>query len=351
MNRNDAIPLITGGFRGVAEWNHRRALGEFHPPNLSKANFAGALMDRIDLSYTNLEGANLTGAKLTGADLQRARLCDAVLTDAVLTDAYLQDTNLAGAKLSGVNFARTTLAHVDFEGATLDGASFVEAWMIGGRFVGASMKGAIFGRTYLSSVLQGALGLAEAKHLTRSRVALDTLRQTEPLPDIFRRGCGIPDEDYALIRAQASKTEQFQSVFISYSHADQRAAEWLHRELQERGILSWLDSHDLKPGERILDVVDLAIRRHDRLLLCCSKQSLESWWVKDELRKAHERERSEKNSIIIPILFDRYLLEDWSDGLASDVRSRKAVDLTTWHSEGALARLELESLVRALRNQ
>ena len=79
--------------------------------------------------------------------------------------------------------------------------------------------------------------------------------------------------------------------------------------LQVRGIRCWLDEHDMKPGDRIFDVVNDAIRLHDKILLCCSESSLNNWWVKDETRKAQERERRDGRDIIILLMVDRYLLD------------------------------------------
>ena len=91
----------------------------------------------------------------------------------------------------------------------------------------------------------------------------------------------------------------------------------------------------MRPGDRILDAVDRAIREHEKILLCCSQTSLNSWWVKDEIRKAQERERREGRDIIIPLMLDGYLLESWQDGLAADLRSRLAADLTGWEHDSA----------------
>ncbi len=105
----------------------------------------------------------------------------------------------------------------------------------------------------------------------------------------------------------------------------------------------------MKPGDRILDVVSDALRLHDRILLCCSETSLNSWWVKDEIRKAMERERREDRDIIIPLMVDRYLLDGWEDGLAADLRSRLAADFTGWEHDNAKFEEQSERVVEALR--
>jgi hypothetical protein len=142
---------------------------------------------------------------------------------------------------------------------------------------------------------------------------------------------------------------EFYSAFISYSHADAAFARLLHDSLQARGIRCWLDEHDMKPGDRILDVINEAIRSSDKLLLCCSRTSLDSWWVKDEMRKAIERERKEERNVIVPVMLDHYLLDEWNDGLAAEIRSRLAADLAGWETSHERFQAGFERIVSALR--
>jgi hypothetical protein len=76
-----------------------------------------------------------------------------------------------------------------------------------------------------------------------------------------------------------------------------------------------------------------------------------SWWVKDEFRKAQERERREGRDVVIPILLDRFLLDEWSDGLATDLRSRKAANLANWAGGDPRTMAELGLLIAALERQ
>jgi hypothetical protein len=126
--------------------------------------------------------------------------------------------------------------------------------------------------------------------------------------------------------------QRLSGVFISYSHDDKPFAWKLRDRLDAIKVRVWLDEKDLLPGERILDAVSQAIQEHDKLLLCCSKTSLESWWVKDEVRKALAIERREKRNVVIPLDLDAALFS-WTDGLAEDIRSRSAVDFQDWDKD------------------
>jgi uncharacterized protein YjbI with pentapeptide repeats len=355
MEREEALALLSSGSAGVEEWNRRRREETFDPPNLSKVDLArsdltGADFSHSNLSYSNLQFANLQNANLAGANLYRTTFSGAQLAGANLSTARLHDTDLSDVDLAGARFFQATIAHVDFRRARLLAADFTEGWLIGGQFTDAVLTGARFGYSYISCLLHDARDIEGAQHVARSRVSVDTLRSFRSIPYAFLRGCGLQEEDIAYLVTRLEKPIQLESVFISYSHADQAFAEWLHGELQRRGIRCWLDRHDLKPGDRVLDAVDKAIRLHDRVLLCCSRNSLMSWWVKDEFRKAQERERRENRDVVIPILLDRFLLDEWSDGLATDLRSRKAANLVAWASGDSRTMAELGLLVGALES-
>jgi len=199
--------------------------------------------------------------------------------------------------------------------------------------------------------LSEAKGLNSVRHDGPSTLDIDTLaRSGGTISDAFLRACGLPDEFIEQNRSWIGSKEKSYSCFISYSHADKSFASRLYAQLQARGIRCWLDKKDMKPGERILDSVNDAIRIHDKILLCCSESSLKSRWVKDEIRKAHEREHQLDRNIIIPLNLDGYLLAGWEDGLAADLRSRLAADFTNWEFDNAKFEEQFEHVVQALRS-
>ena len=138
-------------------------------------------------------------------------------------------------------------------------------------------------------------------------------------------------------------------IFMSYSHADSRFATRLYRELQRHGANCWLDEHDMRAGNRIIDSIDKAIRDCNKVIVCCSQTSLGSSWVKDELRVAQEEERRLGIPIVIPVMLDRFLLDGWDDDLAADLRSRVVVDFINWEKSPQHFNIAFMKLYKALK--
>ncbi|MEM1204788.1 MAG: toll/interleukin-1 receptor domain-containing protein [Acidobacteriota bacterium] len=399
--------------RGVEEWNKWRRENrtarpdlkganlkdanlreaDFRDANLREADFRDANLRGADsrdanLMRANLTNANLTNANLTSAYLTRAKLMHANLTNANLANASLTSANLTNANLRNTNFLAADLSQADLTGASLVKADLGFAKLEGAELQGsnltsadlmsaslrdsylcnASLTRAEFGHTILASTR--GVGLAYGLHLVAHRlpstIGIDTFenfaQELQELQDpnrrqeveTFLRGAGVPETMMSTFAAMVENPIDFYSAFVSYSHADRAFARRLYTDLQARGIRCWLDEHELRPGDSIPDSIDRGIRLWDKVLLCCSFQSLTSWWVGDEIDKALEKERKllkdrkEKVLAIIPINLDGSLF-DWEDGNASTLRKRLAADFTDWDKDNAKYEAQLDQVVKALR--
>ena len=138
----------------------------------------------------------------------------------------------------------------------------------------------------------GAKGLDTCKHWRPSIVDYRTLAQSGPLPLPFLRGCGLPDVFIEYLPSLLNQALEFYSCFISYSHEDKVFCPATARYLQGRGIRCWLDEKQLRGGDDILDHVDRGIRLWDKVLLCCSKNSLTSGGSKPNSTRPSKRENA-----------------------------------------------------------
>lgn len=331
--------------------------------NLSKADLTEANLDRADLSETNLDGAHLGKAILQRANLTRANLTEADLSGADLSGANLIEANLDGANFNGANLSRANLGGVNLRRADLTEANLIEAnlslaFLEEANFRGADLSKASIGWTiFANNDLSTVKGLETVDHRGPSTIGVDTLFKSHGnIPEIFLRGAGLPEDFITYIPSLTGRAIEFYSCFISYSHADKGFARRLHDALQGRGIRCWLDEHQLLPGEKLYTEIDRGIRLWDKVLLCCSKASLTSWWVDNEIKIAFDkeqhlwRERGKEVLTLIPLDLDNYLFSGaWKSGLGTEVKARIAADFTGWKRSAKKFDKEFERLVKALR--
>jgi uncharacterized protein YjbI with pentapeptide repeats len=284
--------------QGVEQWNRWRNENRGADPDLKLANLFGEGLIGVDLSGANLSGVNLSAARLVSANLSGA-----MLTGADLSGADLSGANLARAGLRGANLSASRLFSADLSGAILYGVSLGQANLSKADFTQAVARGIRFDDVDLST----AKGLETIEHLGPSTIGIDTVYKSHgEIPEVFLRGCGVPDNFIRYRDFLTGKGLEFYSCFISYSTRDQEFADRLYADLQKKGVRCWFAPHDIKGGRKIHEQLDEAIRLHDKLLLILSEHSMSSTWVGTEIGNAREREARERKQMLFPITLVPY---------------------------------------------
>jgi len=137
--------------QGVEVWNKWRETHKDVKPDLTKTDFSETVLSGIVLNGANFSGTELSEACFFGANLSRV--------------------DFSGSDLYGVVLRAVDLNCTDFRGATI-------------------------GFTIFTDVdLSSAVGLDSIYHESPSSLGIDTIYKSKGnIPEVFLRGCGLPDE-------------------------------------------------------------------------------------------------------------------------------------------------------------
>lgn len=147
-------------------------------------------------------------------------------------------------------------------------------------------------------------------------------------------------------------SNEFLSVSLSYGGADIETAKKLKEFLVRNGVNTWFYPDNSAPGEKLHRMMSGMANDADRVIMLCSKKSLHSQGVLNELERTLEREAKEGGSdILIPITLDNYVFKEWRPerpDLAIQVRARNILTLDKNNFDGEATQALLEKLLLAL---
>ena len=133
------------GFTGIDLRNIHRSPRMLNNINLSEANLQGAylrneMLFRANLTMANMEGTDLSHSCLINANLSRANLQEAKLRKTNLTEADLKAANLTQADLRGADLTKADLKGANLTGSDLRGANLIEADLSGANLTKARIS-------------------------------------------------------------------------------------------------------------------------------------------------------------------------------------------------------------------
>ena len=198
--------------------------------------------------------------------------------------------------------------------------------------------------TFADNDLSEVKGLERVIHFGPSSIGIDTLyKSAGKIPEVFLRGCGVPDDFITYIHSLTVQPIQFYSCFISYSTRDEEFARRLYSRMRDEHLRVWFAPEEMKGGEKIYDQIERAIQMHDRLLVVLSESSMQSGWVRKEIKSAVEMEIKENRRKLFPIAivgFDKVKAwkrfdADLGEDLAERVREYFIPDFSNWKDQDA----------------
>lgn len=401
MDRKDQIALLKDDIEAWNAWRaaHPEVKIDLRDASLSGKELMYAVLNDGDLFRADLTGADLTGAKLIETNLCEAILKDSVLTDATLDYANLRRARLTGAQLDGAalinadlsgaelenvnlrgadlieadltgaslkkatcnaaNFRATLLIDANLEDATLKGANFAKANLTDAILTRTDLARAFFGGTkFVCSTLREATGLKTGRHDDESEIDRETMARSGDLDASFLRGCGKSEWEIALnhmfhtvttaneaerllqeILALLKNRPRYYSCFISYSRQQSQFANRLYESLRAKEVTCSMDRIDLLGGGYLDKIIAEAIEKNDRVLLCCSHDSLISGYVEKEINLAFKKEQAASRHgdtahVLIPLDLDGYV-HSWSHEHGKEIQNRMIMDFKHWKAEGA----------------
>lgn len=356
---------------------------DFANANLLGAQLLRARMTSLngaELSDADLRQANLCGADLSGAKFRRANLANANLIDADFFDANLQSSNFQGAFVSGANLRGASLKDADFAGADLGGAQLSGADLRSANFTGANLAradlsqadltGADFASANLRNVvITGAVlinidltpfctsaGVVSAQSTVDFRSIVRSVSSPELRGFLLRTGMPDVFVQYMVDSARSLDPKQvftlLQSTFISYGGPDEAFARKLDEALKRRGVVTFFFKDDAPAGENIHRVMRKGVNEHDRVILICSKASLERPGLLNELEETLKREaRDGGRAYLLPIRLDDYVIDGWmpkEPDVAQTVRDRVIADFR-FHEDAAEFDVAVSRLIAVLK--
>ncbi len=398
MTRDRALRLLQAEDPQIAKWNYWMDMPALSKllPDLENANLSGLGMEGIRfrfgclagadlrdswLYFADLREAQLTNANLSGANLSETDLRDAELTGADLTRASLRSANLSGSihfdefgygRLNGVDLRNVKLTNADLmtaqlrcarlAGADLTGCDLRGADLTDADLDGTKLDNTILGLTYLIDIdLTAFCEASDIIHFAPSVIdwlSVSKSLHCSNLHDFLIRA-GMPEvvASYTIDIARSPKnslTSLMRSAFISYGGPDEHFARRLYETLHSNGVQRlFLFPESAIPGDPIHSTVRKGIGTHDRMLLVCSRASLDRRGVRDEVLKLLARESREGvDNLLIPIDLDGYV-RGWrpheDSTLGETIRDRVIADFRGWDNDDRVFSKGLAQLLSALR--
>jgi len=265
------------------EWGKWRRENPDIQPDLSDLHFKVVVSEQMNYQAKKYPNGGIWMNPFSYFDFSNVNLSGAHLSDCNFADCSFYKANLSGAR-----FLRTQFINVDFRHTIFDNAACGHT---------------VFGDVDLSL----STGLETTQHYGLSMLGTDTyLRSKGRIPDVFLRGCGIPDNVIAVLPSLVAETLKNPSLQILYHVDDQAFVDQLHQRLTASGFRVWLHGRDYWLGDKERQYASMVMGdTFDYRIVCSSQSSLASKWFnitdKHGVHIFHRRPEGEKGFVILDL--------------------------------------------------
>ena len=299
-------PSVSPDLRG-AELNDM-GLGEvnFRDVQLQDAQLQFSMLEHASLRGANLENADLASARLDGADVRSAQL-----QGANLMKASLQRADLRGARLDFANLRAADLRYAQMQDATVRGVQFCSADLRETDLSSLRFENVSFVDTRLpesiayASVSSCTVDWRTVAHF-RDSADLDWLLEESGMPR--KAVVGLVDSIRAMDESALERS--LQSVWIAHSPEDAALAQKIRRGLQNQGFGTWFYPSE----EYMCPSIDRRVARFDRILLLCTRATLEHPDIAHEVQSQLEMDYEVGGgNVVIPIAAEAGIFDPTDD--------------------------------------
>ena len=110
-------------------------------------------------------------------------------------------------------------------------------------------------------------------------------------------------------------------LFVSYSHNDKAFAKRLCTDIKKRGASVWIDTDELKIGDSLIERIHEGLKSSLFFAVLISRSSVDSRWVRHELKTAITEEIKSGTTKVLPIVIEECEIPGFlSDKVYADMR-------------------------------
>ena len=107
-------------------------------------------------------------------------------------------------------------------------------------------------------------------------------------------------------------------IFISYSTQDKEIVRGLEKYISKEMVNTWIDHKAIGGGSSLTKTITKGISNADIYFLFISHNSLDSDWVKKEIKLAMKKEEKLKYEFIVPVVLEEEAWDNWNEKKLKD---------------------------------